>query len=362
MARIETERIREATERITSEEVLGILKPLSEKLAPSGTVSITRGLSIAKIWGGPGFDENYKGTGNPVINPEASGKLFVAHADQISYFIPQETDSGEVELKALCAHRATPGVKHSALVLRYLEKNEALEVVAQGQIGTTDERKPYFVGGGSLPRLKIGDRVVYDLPLEEGNGFIKGTSDNAAGMAACLAAALTLKEIAKDAGLEFEKLGASFVFTDEEEGVPTSNATFGRGMRRYLRKNTGFPELMINVDSHDVKTLGNGALYAGVVSGGKGAVVPPQLYVPFRNFMQGLENKDIKSAPTELVGSVSRSDDVGMMEVSPNILIVGYGTKHCHFDGGIEEIYLPDLVDLSKAIVWTALEFEPFSH
>lgn len=80
MPYIETEQITEAVEKITLEVVLGILQPLSEKLAPSGTVSFTRGPLVAEIWDGPDLHQNYENTGNVVINPEASCKLFAAHA------------------------------------------------------------------------------------------------------------------------------------------------------------------------------------------------------------------------------------------------------------------------------------------
>ena len=355
---IEAEQIQEATERITGEKILGILKPLSEALAPSGTVSLTRGPLIAEIWDGPGLDMNYRRTGNVSINA-AGKKLLVAHADQISLLIPHDTSHGETTLVPFCAHRANPGPEYSGYVLRYVEKR--LEVVAQGRIGTTDEGVPYFTGGGSLPPLRIGDRVVYNYPVKAVDGELSGSLDNAAGMASCLAAALIMREIAGELSIDFESLDISLVFSDEEEGPPASNATFGRGTRRYIRRTDQILDVMLNVDGHDVRgpeKFGAGALFASFVSSCKGPVIPPQLYVPFRDFMEGLEENGVKSATTESVGSVSRSDCVGMMEVSPNILILGYGTMDPHFNKAVPTANLSDLVHLSKAIVWTALKFE----
>lgn len=278
--------------------------------------------------------------------------------------MPQDTNDAEIELVPFCAHRASPGAEYNAVVLRYVETEGVMKVVAEGKIGTTDKEEPYFRAGGSSPPLRIGDRVVYDYPVQENKGLLKGTLDNAAGMAACLQAALTIKEIAEKAQVDFQSLGISFIFSDEEEGPADSNATFSRGARRYLRRISRFPETMTNVDGHDVRGLeefGRGALYASFASDTKGVVVPPQLYVPFRNFMKGLEENAIKTTPTELAGRVSRSDDVAMMEVSPNVLILGYGTGDPHFNKAIPTANLSDLVDLSRAIVWTALSFQPSS-
>lgn len=370
---IEAEQIKEATERITPEKVLGILKPLSERLAASGTVSLTRGPLIAEFWGDSSVGSQrgfhlFTIAENLVINPGGEKKLFAAHGDQISYLVPQETQEGETELVPFCAHRASPGKEYNGLVLRYSKKEEGLKVtrqmepIAQGKIGTTEKGLPYFTGGGSLPPLRTGDRVVYNYPVEAKGDLLSGNLDNAAGMATCLAAALTMKEIAQEAKVNFRDLEVSFIFTDEEEGPPASNATFGRGLRRYLRRTNQYPKMMVNIDGHDVRISeesDRGALYASFVSGGKGPVVPPQLYVPFRNFMEGLKKEGVRSATTESVGRVSRSDDVAMMEVDPNVLILGYGTENCHFNEAVPTANLSDLVDLSKAIVWTALKFEP---
>lgn len=278
--------------------------------------------------------------------------------------MPQNTAQGEVELIPLCAHRASPDGKYDALVLRYIEKDGGvLEVVTEGKIGTAENQIPFFAGGGSIPALQIGDRVIYNYPVQNEEGTLRGTLDNAAGMAACLAAFKTIMEIAEEVKISFEDLGLSVVFTDEEEGVPASNATFARGMRRFLRnKETAHPRLMINVDGHDTETSNHGALYASAVSKGKGIIVPPQLYVPFEDFMHGLKQQYcVNNTATELAGSVSRSDDVAMMEVSPNVLICGYATQNPHFNTDIPTANLSDLVHLSKAIVWTALEFRPSS-
>lgn len=83
--KIEPAQIREATDRITSQKILEILRPLSERLAPSGTVCFTRGPLVAEIWDTSGLHQNYQGTGNIVINPDGERQ------ESVNYMLLMQT-------------------------------------------------------------------------------------------------------------------------------------------------------------------------------------------------------------------------------------------------------------------------------
>jgi len=342
------------TSIITATTAWTILETIANTYAPSQTVSYTRALAIQQLLPKLGleaylFDPDYAHTGNALLTLGARSPkiLFLAHADEFSYLVGPEVGDGIWSLTPYCSDRTE--IDYHAVALRYRPASGRLETAATGLISRDNpERAPYFVAqAGSL---QPGDRVIYRHPLSQVADAIQGSLDNAAGVTACLLAVLALSRLAPQATV-------AFAFTDEEEGPPVYNTTFARGARRLLRR-LPMPDLCVNVDGHNLSTwckLGQGAVFTEQTGQGRGAVVPPQVYARFKRMAADMTAQGVRL--TENLGYVSRSDEVACLEMTPNILLLGYPLRDPHFNQGVPAISLADLLDLGQAIFWTAVGF-----
>ena len=332
-----------------------VLGAIANTHAPSQTVAYTRARAIDQLLAGWGqenyeFDLNFAQTGSALLrlSQQAPDILFVAHADEFSYLVGPSNRDGSWSLIPFCSDQAT--IDYAAVALRYEPAAQQLATVAQGTIKRyVIDKTPHFYP--SSGQVQPGDRLVYDHQLQRRGDLTRGSLDNSAGVAACLLAARILTQVAPNTPV-------AFAFTDEEEGPPVFNTAFGRGSRRLARQLTP-PKLCVVVDGHDVSRRyhrGVGAVFAEKASEAKGAVVPPRLYTAFKALAEQMVSHGVKIM--ENPGYVSRSDDVSWMEITPNILLLGYLLSNPHFNRAVPSASLSDISHLAKAIVWTALVFD----
>ncbi|MDX9864529.1 MAG: M28 family peptidase, partial [Anaerolineaceae bacterium] len=212
-----------------------------------------------------------------------------------------------------------------------------------------DEAVPYYLSDHG--ELQTGDRIVYHVPAHYQDGFVQGITDNAAGVTACLLAAKALFK-------SFPNSNAGFVFTDEEEGPASVPAFFARGARRLFRK-MDTPDVCIVVDGHggqDDKMLGSGASFAEKTGGGLATLTPPDLFVKQKFLVKEMQKQGVQIFENH--DRVSRGDDIACLEVTRNVISVGYPTVNRHFDTGYPTVALSDIVNLAKTIYWMAAYFE----
>ena len=98
--------------------------------------------------------------------------------------------------------------------------------------------------------------------------------------------------------------------------------------------------------------FGKGASFAGLSSSARGAVTPPQLLAFVRELAGWLRPQGIDLV--EHAGYVGRSDDISMMQFTPNVSIIGYPSAYSHFEQP-PLAYMSDLVNLTKTLVMLAL-------
>jgi hypothetical protein len=186
--------------------------------------------------------------------------------------------------------------------------------------------------------------------------------DNAAGIAVSLAAIHALVASAQLRGDPISELEAGWIFPDEEEGLPEDPAFFAREARRIIHRTplSWLPGVIIDVDGHDMSgddDPGPHAVYGAIVSGGKGPTVPPDVYARFDEFLRQLEPYGVSARQTEAIpASLSRSDDVGLMEVHDQMISVGYLIRDPHHNRGIATTNIEGLVHTAKALAWIASE------
>ncbi len=336
------------------ENLCGILRPIADTHAPSQTVFYTRSTVIAQLLrqhatGPYHFTENYRQTGNSFlqVGERPPRLIFSAHGDEFSYLTGDRNEDGGYPLQPFCSDRTT--IDYQAVAMRYHAASHTLKPVARGiikRIGP-DNGPVFYPTEGTV---MLGDRLVYHHPLQKKSDILFGSLDNAGSVAACLLAALILLKLAPDTPV-------AFAFTDEEEGPPALNASFARGARR-LAHQQDLPPLVVNVDGHNISNgcqISKGASFAQASSGAKGAVTPPHLYAAFQSL--AVKMAEVGILLQENTGYVSRSDDVAWMEVTPNILLLGFPLDNPHFNQAPPSASLGDLLHLAQAIVVTALTF-----
>jgi putative aminopeptidase FrvX len=348
-------RLYQAAEPVFQVELIElILKTLAGAYAPSQTVAYTRAKAIQTLmaqlgWQNYQLEPDYARTGNVLLSlsSEEPRLLFLAHADEISYLVGPQLGESTWSLLPYC--NDTTQIDYPAVALRYQSTTHQLEAVAHGLIQRVLERHPngpYFRSSQEL--IQPGDRLVYYHPLVLEGDFVKGSLDNAAGVAACLVAIAAFHQV----GVQ---LPLAFAFTDEEEGPAVMNSSFARGARRLMRR-MPMPELCVVVDGCEVSpwcTMGQGAYFSEKSSLTRGAVVPPHLYTRLEALTFTMQAHKIGINPN--LGYLSRSDDVACMEVTPNILFLSYPIKNPHFNQAAPTASLSDLLNLAKAIFWTGL-------
>ena len=100
------------------------------------------------------------------------------------------------------------------------------------------------------------------------------------------------------------------------------------------------------------------AVYCATVSGGKGPIVPSDVYARFDEFLRQLSSCGVSVCQTEAIpASLSRSDDVGLMEVHDQIMSVGYLIRDPHHNLDMATVHIEGLVQTAKALAWIAAEF-----
>lgn len=335
---------------------ISLFSEIANTASPSQTCRFTRGPVIADLLApfmveGIELNPNFLGTGNTVLCSKTvkPSILFIAHLDQISYLIDRKVDSSIWHLIPFCKHLSE--IEVPAKVIRFNPKTRVYEDVALGVLFSKKNES------GLDPFLKLesgdlvsGDRVVYHHPLDIKNGMARGNIDNAAGVTASLIAAIALFKINPD-------LPIGFVFTDEEEGPAVDPAYFARGARRLLRQ-IQCPRLCVLVDGHGgqgEKDMGKGAFFTEKTSGGFALVTPPDLFIKFKNLAATMRAAGLNIFEDQ--GRVSRGDDVACLEVTSQVLSVGYPSINRHYDFGVPTVSISDLLHLSKVLFWMGISF-----
>jgi len=358
---------------ITPERVLKYLKALADTPAPSTTASFIRTPILRSLLDEDGvlgypnveFHANFRGTGNAVVltgsEPYGSGIWYLAHLDTLSYLI-QSRKEDVYPLIPFGYHLAEDGARE-AEVLRFDPERRRYQTAAHGTILTRSARPFFKPESTDTPPLAPGDRVIYTASLRHNPSSheITGHLDNAGAVAALAVAARVLADA---------NVPAVIAFPDEEEGPEGSgNFIIGRGGVRLL-EHFSTPRLVVvgdvqqaGGDSHLADTrggaenttrLGRGAVLAEFSSLGRGAVTPPHLYVFAKQLLVQLRaySVDIQESNNAYT---SRSDDVSAVLKTPNVLLLGFPGFNRHFDRGLPQGNLMDLVNLSKAFVYYAL-------
>ena len=330
--------------------VFGTLETIANTHAPSQTVRYTRAPVIDQVVRSLQienlrFDPDFKGTRNCLLwnGEEEPEILIIAHADQISYLVETQVDPNLWRLLPFCKHLSE--IEVPAVSLRYSKKGNCLIKIGSGLLFSRMEGElltPYF--SSQEGDLQIGDRIVYDTPLVYKEGIARGNIDNAAGVTACLLAGLAFYQSFPDSNI-------GFVFTDEEEGPAENPLYFARGARRFLRT-IRKPDLCVVVDGHggQVAGLGKGAFYTEKTGGGVATVTPPDLFVRIKMLADEMRSEGILLSDD--LGPVSRGDDIACLEVTSQVLSIGYPSANRHFDKALPSVSISDLVHLAKAIFW----------
>jgi hypothetical protein len=317
------------------------------------------------------FTPRLFGTRSPAALMNSPKKLwFSAHSDQPTY-IPPLTSASSFSITPICAHRprgtGLPYPEWPAVVLRFDPKQHRYTVISTGTIGTDEGTlKPYYTAA-TKPRISFSpgyDRITYAPPftVDRGTGLAYGNMDNAAGIAVSLAAIHALVAIAQLRNDPISQLEAGWIFPDEEEGLPENPAFFAREARRIIHRTplSWLPGVIIDVDGHDMigdDDPGHHAVYGAIVSGGKGPVVPADVYTTYDEFLQQLETYGVSVKQTEAIpAALSRSDDVGLMEVHDQMISIGYLIRDPHHNRGIATTNIEGLVHTAKALAWIAYE------
>jgi len=326
-----------------------VLAQIADTLAPSQTAACTRAPAIDRILetfnlSDVLFDQNYKGTGNGLLCSihTAPSILFIAHIDQISYLIDQQKSNDTWQLLPYCKHLSR--IETTAIALRYSIASDAYVRVARGVLYSEvieGELTPFFrILEGEL---QVGDRIVYEHPLERDGDCVVGNIDNAAGATACLIAANALYRA-------FPRINIGFVFSDEEEGPSSNPMFFARGVRRLMRT-IPMPEACVIIDGHGGRNgqdIGKGTFFTEKTGGGTATVTPPKLFATVKALAQELQAIDVFMF--EDLGRVSRSDDIPCLDVTANVIAVGYPSVNRHYDNGFPAASLKDIQNLAKTI------------
>lgn len=344
-------------EEITAVSYFNLFKQLSDNYSPTLTVSRVQGPLVESLLADSNVkvDRNLRksGTIGLTIGQEPSPIWLSGHADICSYLTGQWDGSG-YPLTPFCMPRARPG-RRPAVALGSPDNHTPLARLAEGKMVTTDDGQTFFAT--KEPGLPAWTRVVYHLEAtwDQESDKIHGYIDNQATCAALILAARVLSHY---------KVNALLLLNDEEEGpVDKGNQSFSRAMQRLLHRtpHTQLPDMVIVSDGHmppgvdpddDASIFGQGALYGGLSSGARGAVVPPQLIQFTRELAPELAAHGIKLS--ENSGYISRSDDISAMQYTQNVVLIGFAGTSSHFDL-TPTMLCSDLVNLTKTLVIYAL-------
>ncbi|MDQ3396674.1 MAG: hypothetical protein M3511_02700 [Deinococcota bacterium] len=359
--------------QITPERVLRYLTALADAPAPSTTSSFIRAPILHRLLEEDGFFSrsnvefygNYRGTGNTVVFTGSKDQpkeiWYLAHLDTLSYLVQPKRDNA-YPLIPFGYHLAEDGTKEGE-VIRFVLEREQYETVMYGSIVTLEGRPSFVPHDVTAPALIPGDRIIYTAPLsyDPYTQHITGHLDNAGAAAALAVAANVLAEA---------NVPTMLGFPDEEEGPKGSgNLIIGRGGIRLL-EHFPTPALIVVADVQQAggnsalsdtrggvensTRVGGGAVLAEFSSLGRGAVTPPHLYVLATQLNKRLRSHGVYVQESNNAYT-SRSDDVSAILKTPNVLLLGFSGFNRHFDKGLPQANLMDLVHLSKALVYQAL-------
>lgn len=343
---------------ITGEAYFDVFKKLSDNYSPTLTVSRVQGPLVESLLEGKGggkspitVDRNLRksGTIGITIGQEPAPIWFSGHADICSY-LTGPWDGSSYPLTPFCMPRARPGGR-PAVALAPPDKDGALVRLAEGEMVTTEDDKTIFVTDN--PKLPTWTRVVYDLEAtwNQESDEIHGYIDNQATCAALILAAQVLSHFS---------VNALLLLNDEEEGpVDKGNQGFSRAMQRLLHRtpHDQLPNMVIVSDGHmppgvdpegGDSIFGKGALYGGLSSSARGAVVPPHLIRFTRSLAPELAKRGIKLS--ENPNYISRSDDISAMQYTQNVVLIGFAGTSSHFDL-TPTMQCSDVVNLAKTLV-----------
>ncbi|MDQ0392924.1 hypothetical protein [Labrys monachus] len=369
-ARIEA--IRPAVDaHITAERVARYLVAIAETPAPSTAASAMRVPVLRELLRADGvrpgegliLDPNFANTASTVIltGPGRAAKplWYFAHLDTISYLL-LPFDGSRFPLVPFCYHLVRSGSR-AARVYRFDLREGRHVAIAEGLLESEDQM-PFFRPADGSPALQAGDRVVLVAECRPGpGGQWTGHFDNAGAVAALAVAAPVLAQAGVDALL---------AFPDEEEGpTGTGSQVMGRGGSRIVSLLPA-PDLAVVADMQQAgggtgaenplpgpensTRLGEGAVLSEFSSLARGAVTPPALYALARHLAGLLPAAGVKVQESNNAYT-SRSDDVSVILKTPNILLLGFPGFDRHFDSAVPRAALSDIVDLSKALVYTSL-------
>jgi putative aminopeptidase FrvX len=306
------------------------------------------------------LDADFRGAGSPAI---LTGDLksekplwYFAHLDTISYLV-QPADGDRTPLVPFCVHLMQDGAC-AANAYRFDVDSNGYVAVAEGQLESVSGA-PFFRSKTPGSMLRPGDRVAPVCSFRETGqgGVFTGLMDNAGGVASLALAAPVLAR----AGVE-----ALLAFPDEEEGpLGAGNQTIGRGASRMVgmlptpnlaivadvQQSGGEPGADVRGSVGNSTRLGGGAVLAEFSSLARGAVTPPDLYALAQRAGELLAELGVRLQESNNAYS-SRSDDVGVMLKTPNILLLGFPGFNRHFDRGEPRAHLDDLLQLAKALVY----------
>lgn len=354
---------------VTVERVRTYLQALSEVSAPSTAAAALRGPVLSSLLESDGlmdhsalhFHQDFERTGNVVIstgeNTREKPLWYFAHLDTLSY-LAQPRVQGHYPLVAYGYHLIRDGDR-SAAAYRFDLGRKRYEVVARGRLGTVGDTAAFWPH--DAVDLKPGDRVVLETPYRENleTGDITAHIDNAGAVAALAVAAGVFARAGIDALL---------AFPDEEEGPSgAGNQTMGRGASRIVgllpppdlaivgdvQQAGGHPEAHTEGGIENSTRVGQGAVLSEFSSFARGAVTPPHLYVLAERYAEVLRASKVRIQRSNNAYT-SRSDDVGVMLRTPNILLLGFCGFNRHFDLGEPRANLHDVVDLAKAFVYVS--------
>ncbi len=363
---------RQLDEAVTTERAIGAFVRLADTSAPSLTSRHTRGPVIREMLENEAayrdrlvrYEHNLWATGAVALEMGSAVRKHIwlmAHLDTISYIVHRK-EGARFRLIPLCYHQIKEG-RRPARALNYAPATRTMEVCALGDIVSeaSGELVYFETDAAALPH---GARIVYhsQARVNRETLALEGNIDNAFACAAVFLATACLATLrASDNHAVPEVLA---VFPDEEEGVTaTGNQAFCKGSARLFNRAPleTVPNLVMVSDVQEGKDmsdgpgatglrLGEGATYTAGSSRGKGAVVPPSLLSFQEQLSDFLTPKGIHLKANR-DGYSSRSDDVSAMMYTPNVALIGFLGTDRHFDQGIPQAHLADLMHLAKIMV-----------
>jgi hypothetical protein len=339
---------------LSRDRLADYVREISETPAPSTAALALRGPVLDRLWQRDGmradkaaaYFPDYRNSGELLVETGSDAQkpvLFVAHLDTISYLVT-DTDV----LAPNCYHLTEAG-RRDARVLRYDLKTGAFLTVAKGSLVSQDGIARFEAYSGTTPLP--GDRVVPTTPFScSADGAISAHLDNAGGVAA-LAACVPL----------FADLGinAAFAFPDDEEGpLGSGNQMMSRGTARLAAAaGRDLPKLSVVVDMQQAGNHtrpGCGAILSEHSGDGRGAVTPQPFYTSAAKLFENTAKFGFPVCISDGT-RISRSDDVSLMLRRRDILLLGFPGHDRHFDTTLPSGHIKDIVDLSRALVCTAV-------